>query len=200
LGVTLYYWYNNTYYVKTEDAKVDGAVIKISPQIAGKIKSIYVNEGDRVIAGQAIARLDDTTLQPGSNPDLAVVRAPEDGVIIKKIGNPGEMAAAGQQLAMMVNPYSHYITANIEETDLSSVTPGQVVDLTLDAIPGEKFTGHVERISEASLSTFSLIPVASTSSNFTKVVQRIPVKIAVDDYKGYQFPHGSNAIVKIHIR
>ena len=43
-------------------------------------------------------------------------------------------------------------------------------------------------------------PVASTSSNFTKVVQRIPVKIAVDDYKGYQFPHGSNAIVKIHIR
>lgn len=200
LGITGYYWYNNTYYVETEDAKIDGSVVKISPQIAGKIKSIYVNEGDRVIAGQAIARLDDTTLQAGANPDLAVVRAPEDGVIIKKIGNPGEMAAAGQQLAMLVNPYSLYITANIEETNLSKLYPGQVVDITLDAIPGEKFTGRVERLSEASLSTFSLIPVTSTSGNFTKVVQRIPVKITVDDYKGYQFPHGSNAIVKIHIR
>jgi len=200
LGVTLYYWYNNAYYVKTEDARVDGSVIKVSPQIAGKIKNMYVNEGDRVIMGQAIARLDDATLQPGANPDLAVVRAPEDGVIIKRLGNPGEMAVAGQQVSMMVNPYSLYITANIEETKLSKVTPGQAVDITLDAMPGEKFTGKVERIAEASLSTFSLIPVTNTSGNFTKVVQRIPVKITLDDYKGYQLPHGSNAIVKIHIR
>lgn len=200
LGVTIYYWYNNTYYVKTEDARVDGSVIKVSPQIAGKIKNMYVNEGDRVINGQAIARLDDATLQPGANPDLAVVRAPEDGVIIKRLGNPGEMAAAGQQLAMMVDPYSLYITANIEETKLSKVTPGQAVDITLDVIPGEKFTGKVERIAEASLSTFSLIPATNTSGNFTKVVQRIPVKITLDDYKGYQLPHGSNATVKIHIR
>ena len=200
LGVTLYYWYNNAYYVKTEDVRVDGSVIKVSPQIAGKIKNMYVNEGDRVIMGQAIARLDDATLQPGANPDLAVVRAPEDGVIIKRLGNPGEMAVAGQQVSMMVNPYSLYITANIEETKLSKVTPGQAVDITLDAMPGEKFTGKVERIAEASLSTFSLIPVTNTSGNFTKVVQRIPVKITLDDYKGYQLPHGSNAIVKIHIR
>lgn len=200
LGVTLYYWYNNANYVKTEDARVDGSVIKVSPQIAGKIKNINVNEGDRVINGQAIARLDDATLQPGANPDLAVVRAPEDGVIIKKLGNPGEMAAAGQQLAMMVDPYSLYITANIEETKLGKVSPGQVVDFTLDAFPGAKFTGRVERIAEASLSTFSLIPTTNTAGNFTKVVQRIPVKITVDDFKGYQFPHGSNAIVKIHIR
>lgn len=200
VGVTLYYWYNNACYVKTDDARVDGPVIKVSPQIAGKIKNIYVKEGDRVITGQAIARLDDATLQPGANPDLAVVRAPEDGVIIKKLGNPGEMVAAGQQLAMMVNPYSLYITANIEETKLGRVIPGQVVDITLDSLPGQKFTGRVERIAGASLSTFSLLPSTNTSGNFTKVVQRIPVKITIDDFKGYSLPHGSNAYVKIHIR
>ncbi|MFZ5644844.1 MAG: HlyD family secretion protein [Bacillota bacterium] len=200
IGVTLYYWYNNTYYVKTEDARVDGPVLKVSPQISGKVKSVYVKEGDRIISGQAIARLDDTSLQQGANPDLAVIRAPIDGVVIKKIGNPGEMASPGQQIAMMLNPYSLYITANIEETKLHKIFPGQVVDITLDAIPGEKFAGHVERIGEASLSTFSILPATNTSGNFTKVIQRIPVKIAVDGYKGYVLPHNSNAYVKIHIR
>lgn len=200
LGVTLYYWYNNTYYVETDDATVDGSVVKISPEVAGKIKSIDVKEGDRVVAGQAVARLDDTTLPQGTNPDFAVVRAPEDGVIISKIGNQGEMTAAGQQILMMINPYSLYITANVEETNLAKVVPGQLVDITLDAIPGEKFTGHVAKIGEASLSTFSLLPSTNTSGNFTKVVQRIPVKITLDDFKGYNLPHGTNAYVKIHIR
>ena len=200
LGVTGYYWYNNTYYVKTEDAKVDGSIVKVSSEVAGKIKNIDIKEGDRVVAGQAIARLDDAIMQPGANPDLAVVRAPADGIIIKKIGNLGEMTAAGQQLVMLMDPFSLYITANIEETKLERVVPGQLVDITLDAIPGPKFTGHVERIGDASLSTFSLLPSTNTSGNFTKVVQRIPIKIIVDDFKGYTFPHGSNAFVKIHIR
>lgn len=200
LGITLYYWYNNAYYVKTEDARVDGTVVKVSPQVSGKIVGINVEEGEKVVAGQALARLDDTLLSPGTNPDLAVVRAPADGVIIKKIGNPGEIASPGQAILMMVDPYSLYITANVEETKLSSVRPGQKVDVTVDAIPGQKFAGYVEKIGEASLSTFSLLPSTNTSGNFTKVVQRVPVKIVVEDFKGHQFLHGVNAIVKIHIR
>lgn len=200
LGVTLYYWYNNTYYVRTEDAKVDGAIVRVSPQVTGRVLSINVEEGERVVAGQALARLDDTLMPPGSNPDLAVVRAPADGVIIKKIGNTGEMASPGQTLAMLLDPYSLYITANVEETKIWSVKPGQMVDVTVDAIPGQKFTGKVEKIGEASLSTFSLLPATNTSGNFTKVIQRIPVKIVVEDLKGHQFLHGANAYVKIHIK
>ncbi|MCL6612081.1 MAG: efflux RND transporter periplasmic adaptor subunit [Peptococcaceae bacterium] len=200
LGVTFYYWYNNTYYVRTEDARVDGAVVRISPQVTGKIISVNVEEGDRVVAGQALARLDDTLLAPGTNPDLAVVRAPQDGVIIKKIGSAGEIAAPGQPLLMMVDPYSLYVTANVEETKLSRVRPGQKVDVWVDAIPGQKFNGRVEKVGEASLSTFSLLPAANTSANFTKVVQRIPVKIVVEDFRGHQFLHGTNVYVKIHIK
>ena len=200
LGVSLYYWYNNTYYVRTEDARVDGAIVKVSPQVTGRIISVNVEEGEKVVAGQALARLDDTLMPPGSNPDLAVVRAPADGVIIKKIGNPGEIAAPGQSLAMLLDPYSLYITANIEETKIWSVRPGQKVDVTVDAIPGQKFNGIVEKIGEASLSTFSLFPATNTSGNFTKVVQRIPIKISVEDFKGHHFLHNANAYVKIHIR
>ncbi len=200
LGVTLYYWYNNTYYVKTEDARVDGAVVRISPQVTGRIISVNVEEGDRVVAGQALARLDDTLLAPGTNPDLTVVRAPADGLIIKKIGSTGEMATPGQPLLMMLDPYSLYITANVEETKLGAVRPGQKVDVWVDAIPGQKFAGRVEKIGEASLSTFSLFPAVNASANFTKVVQRVPVKVVVEDFRGHQVLHGTNAYVKIHIR
>ena len=200
LGVTLYYWYNNTYYVKTEDARVDGSIVRVSPQVTGKVISLNVEEGDKVVAGQALARLDDTLLAPGANPDLAVVRAPADGVIIKKIGNTGEMAVPGQPLLMMLDPYSLYITANIEETDLNKIRPGQLVDVRVDAIPGQSFTGRVEKTGEASLSTFSLLPQANTSANFTKVIQRIPVRISVEDFRGHQFLHGTNVYVRIHVR
>lgn len=200
LGVTGYYWYNNTYYVKTEDARIDGTITRVSPQVTGKIISVNVEEGDKVVAGQALMRLDDTLLPPGTNPDLAVVRAPVDGVIVKKIANPGEMASPGQTLMMMLDPYSLYITANVEETKLDAVKPGQKVDVWLDAIPDQKFAGTVEKVGEASLSTFSLLPAANTSSNFTKVIQRVPVKILVEDFKGNHVLHGTNSFVKIYIR
>lgn len=200
LGITGYYWYNNTYYIKTEDARVEGTIARVSSQVSGKIVSMYVGEGDRVVSGQAIARLDDTTLQPGANPDLAVVRAPMDGVIIRKIGNTGEMAAPGQPLAMLLDPYSFYVTVNVEETKIKPVRPGQRVDLYIDAIPGQVFPGRVERIGEASLSTFSILPSGNTSGNFTKVIQRIPVRVALEDLKGYQFQYGASVYAKIYIR
>ena len=200
LGITLYYWYNGTYYVKTEDARVEGTIVRVSPQASGKIIGVYVGEGDRVVVGQAIARLDDTAMPTGSNPDLAVVRAPVDGIVIKKIGNNGEMSAPGQPLVMLLEPYSLYISANVEETKIRSVKPGQRVDITVDSIPGQVFSGRVERIGEASLSTFSILPSTNTSGNFTKIVQRIPVRMTVEDFKGYQFPYGANAFVKVYIR
>ncbi|AEG16866.1 secretion protein HlyD family protein [Desulfofundulus kuznetsovii DSM 6115] len=198
-AISFYYWHMNRYYVTTEDARIDGDIYRVSPQVSGKLLEINVEEGQAVRAGDIVARLDDTTLPPGANIDLAVVRSPVSGVVVKKVAHVGEIAAPGQPVIMVVDPSALYITANIEETDLKKVRPGQKVDITLDVLPGHKFTGHVARIGRASLSTFSLLP-ANTGGSFTKVVQRVPVKIVFDEYPDNYVEVGTNARVKIHIR
>lgn len=199
-GVTWYYWYNSIHYVSTEDARVDGDIYKASPQIAGEILEMKVEEGDVVRAGEVIARLDDTALPRGGNTDLALVKSPVSGLVIKKLARAGEIGAPGQPVAMVIRPEELYITANIEETDLHKVKVGQPVDITLDNIPGRKFTGRVEFIGEATLSTFSLLPQANAGGNFTKVVQRIPVRIRLEGVDTSRLLYGTNAVVRIHVK
>ncbi|WP_027717637.1 HlyD family secretion protein [Desulfovirgula thermocuniculi] len=197
-GVSFYYWYTNAYFVSTEDAKVDADLFRVSPQVSGKILEVYVEEGQAVRAGEVVARLDDTTLQ-AANPDLAVVRAPVDGLVVKKLARPGEMAAPGQPVVVLVDPKDLYVTANIEEDKLRRVRVGQQVDISLDALPGKTFTGRVERIGKASLSVFSLLP-SSSGGSFTKVVQRVPVKIVFNEKPGEYVEVGTNAFVRIHVK
>ncbi len=101
---------------------------------------------------------------------------------------------------MVTDLKSLYITANIEETELHKVKPGQKVDFTIDSIPGVDFSGQVISIGEATVSTFSLLPSQNTGGNFTKVVQRVPVKIGIKSYQGQRLLPGMNAIVRIYIK
>lgn len=196
-GIGYYYWYNNSHYVTTDDARVDGELIKLSPQISGKLLEFNVEEGDSVTQDQILGRQDMGSL-PDSNVDQSLIRSPISGIVIKKTGHVGEIEAAGQSLAMIVDPEKLYITADIEETKLGRVKPGQTVDITIDQIEGKTFTGKVKFVGKASNSTFSLLQT-STSGTFTKVVQRIPIKIEFDK-KNSQLLPGTNAIVKIHIK
>ncbi len=200
VGITVYYWYNNIHFVSTEDAKVDGDIYKASPQITGEILEVKVAEGDSVKAGQIIARLDDTALPLGGNTDLTMVRSPVSGQVIKKLAHAGEIGAAGQAVAMIVRPDMLYITANLEETDIEKVKFGQLVDIKLDSFPDKQYTGRVDFIGEATLSTFSLLSQANSGGSFTKVVQRIPVRIKFEDIDQSQLFFGTNAEVKIHVR
>ncbi len=199
-GVTLYYWYRNSHYVDTEDARVDGAIVKISPQISGRISEMNVAEGDFVKEGSIIARQVDFQLTSGLNLDLSVIKSPITGTVIKKIGNVGETGVPGSPIVMVADLKSLYITANIEETKLYKIKAGQNVDFTIDSIPGVEFSGQVISIGEATVSTFSLLPSQSTSGNFTKVIQRIPVKIGIKSYQGQRLLPGMNAIVRIYIK
>ena len=196
-GIGFYYWYNNTYFVSTEDARVTGDLIKVSPQIAGKLLEFNVEEGDSVSQDQILVRQEMTNL-PDINVDQSIIRAPISGIVIKKVGNVGEIEAAGQSLAMIVDPQKLYLTANIEETKLGKVKQGQAVDITIDQIEGKTFTGKVKYVGKASNSIFSLLP-SSTSGTFTKVVQRVPIKIEFDKVNSELLP-GTNAIVKIHVK
>ncbi|HUW63988.1 MAG TPA: efflux RND transporter periplasmic adaptor subunit [Spirochaetia bacterium] len=199
-GIFGYYWYENHYYVSTDDAQVDYNIINLSPQITGRLVDIYVHEGDHVSAGEVVARVDDSNLPAGANEELAVVRAPIDGNIIKVLGVEGEMGVPGSPVVEMADLHGLYVTANVEETNLYEVKPGQLVTFTVDAFPGHTFSGRVLQLGEATAAEFSLLPQQNTSGSFTKVVQRVPVKVSIDNYQGLTLVPGMSTEVKIHIR
>lgn len=197
-GVGIYYWYNGTHFISTEDAKVNGDAFKINSQISGKLLEFNIEEGSSVEKEQIVGR-QEMSGQSDSNFDTSIIRSPINGVIVKKGANAGEIVSPGQTLAYVVDPSNVYITANIEETKLNKLREGEKVDISIDKYDKKKFTGVVEFIGEASNSQFALLP-NSTSANFTKVVQKVPVKIKLDKYENAKLLPGINAIVSIHIK
>lgn len=196
-GVGAYYWYNNTYYISTEDATVSSDLVKAGPQISGKLLELYVDEGQHVEKGQIIARQDMGTL-PDTSVEMSIVRAPITGTVIKKQGTVGEIVSPGQSLAIMIDPSAIYINANIEETKLEKLKIGQPVDIAVDEYGGSKLTGKVQSIGEATAATFSLLPTSS-GGTFTKVTQKVPVKIKLDKYNVKLQP-GISVVAKIHVK
>lgn len=108
-----------------------------------------------------------------------VVRAPFDGVIGNKAAEPGEYVEPGQRLMALVPLKDVYIDANFKETQLQDLKPGQRATISIDAYPDRRVEGTVESVAPASGSVFSLLPPDNATGNFTKVVQRVPVRIRV---------------------
>lgn len=125
--------------------------------------------------------------------------APIDGIVAKKALMGGEMVSAGQAIAELVDPDSVYIEAMIDETHVAHVQPGEAVDVAVDAYPGRKFQGHVAQVGAATGSEFALIPQNNASGSFTKVVQRMPVKIQVENPNQMLKP-GMSSVVAIDVR
>ncbi|CAB3395748.1 HlyD family secretion protein [Kyrpidia spormannii] len=198
-GIGAYYWYNATHYVSTDDARIAGDVYRIMPRVAGKLTALNIQEGDYVVADQIVGQQEISNL-PNSQLDNALLRAPADGTVIKTLAKVGEVVSPGQPVALIVNKKQVYVLANIEETDLAKVKTGQPVDFTVDSYPGMLFAGKVKEIGEATNSTFSAIPAVNTSGNFTKVTQRIPVKISIDDLHGVDLSPGMSVEVRIHLK
>ena len=107
------------------------------------------------------------------------VTSPIDGVVAKKISHIGEVIKAGQPVAVIVDLNNVWVEANLEETQVEHVRLGQSVDIEVDAYPNTKFTGKVINIGAAAASEFALIPDSRSAGNFTKVTQRIPIRIEV---------------------
>jgi len=107
------------------------------------------------------------------------IRAPVDGVASKHAVQVGELVRSGTQLLSIVQTRSIYVEANFKETQLARMRAGQPVAFTVDALPGVKFTGVVDSLSPASGTKFSLLPADTATGNFTKIVQRVPVKVRV---------------------
>jgi membrane fusion protein, multidrug efflux system len=110
----------------------------------------------------------------------AVVRAPASGFISKVAIEPGELVSPSQPLAEIV-PSAMYVVANYKETQLEHLTPGKHADIALDAYPGRHLSGTVASLSGATGARFALLPPDNASGNFVKVVQRVPVRIALSE-------------------
>ncbi|MGE5398319.1 MAG: HlyD family secretion protein [Chitinophagales bacterium] len=199
-AITGYYWYQDQYYIATEDARVDSEIIKVSPQVTAKIIDLPVEEGQLLQENDIIGRQSDVSLVSGSNLDLAIIKAPITGTVIKKFAHIGEIGTPTVPVVYMADLKALYITANIEEDDLIRVKEGQYAEYTIDSFPGVQFSGRVISIGEASTSTFSLIPQQNTGNSYVKVTQRIPIKISIDDYENAKLLPGMNAYVKLHIK
>jgi multidrug resistance efflux pump len=109
-----------------------------------------------------------------------VVTAPRDGVVGEVGVKLGQYVAAGTQL-MAIVPHDTWVVANFKETQLPYIEPGQKVEVSVDALKHASLTGRVERFSPAAGSEFSIIRPDNATGNFTKVAQRVPVRIAIDE-------------------
>ena len=168
---------------KAARATVVAAQASVSAQRgnAGALSAGTARADAAIAAGEAQVRAAKAALAT-ARLDLSrtIVRAPVDGVVGNRAVRPGQFVKAGQQLMAVVPMQQAYIVANFKETQLEKMKVGQPVELHLDAYPSLALHGRIESLAPASGAQFSLIPTDSATGNFTKIVQRVPVKIAVE--------------------
>jgi membrane fusion protein (multidrug efflux system) len=150
--------------------------------IASAQKQIAVLGAQRDQANAALAQQQASEHQARLNLGYATITAPFDGTVGVRTAQIGQYVQPGTQLMAVVPLHAVYITANYMETQLTHVRRGQPVTIAVDTFPGNVVHGHVESLAPASGQQFALLPPDNATGNFTKIVQRIPVKIALDPH------------------
>jgi membrane fusion protein, multidrug efflux system len=127
---------------------------------------------DQAIADRDLARL---------NLGYTEIRSPIDGVVGNRSARAGAYATVGAQLLAIVPAHGLWVDANFKESQLTGMRKGQPAEIIADAVPGVTFHGHVASLAPATGAQFSVIPPENATGNFTKIVQRVPVRIVLDD-------------------
>jgi len=140
---------------------------------------VEVTKAQQAEAQAQLAELKTQLAKAERDLDFTLVRAPVDGIFANRLVNVGDFVAVGQRLGNVVPLDDVFIDANFKETQLKRIRPGQPVTISVDAYGHRKFAGKVESISPAAGSVFTLLPPDNATGNFTKIVQRLPVRIRV---------------------
>jgi membrane fusion protein (multidrug efflux system) len=143
-------------------------------------KQIGVFEAQLAQARATLAQQQAMEHQSELNLSYTTITAPVDGTVGVRTLRVGQYVQAGTQLMAVVPLQAVYITANYKETQLTDVRPGQPVTIDIDTFPGTTVHGHVDSLAPASGQEFALLPPDNATGNFTKIVQRAPIKIVVD--------------------
>lgn len=172
-------------------AALNAAREKLSLVMAG-------NRAETIAAAEAQVKQAEAAVEMSKlNITNTEILAPTDGVVALKSANAGEMVTAGQPIVTVTDLSDIWINARIEETKIGRIKIGQTVEFTVDGYPGKKFSGRVMEIGTATGSVFSLIPTENASGNFTKITQRIPIKISLPADSDVVFRPGMSVVVKI---
>ena len=165
----------------SEASRDQGAAAVKSAQAAfdAARDNVEVTKAQQAEARAQLAELQTQLAKAERDLAFTQVRAPIDGTYSNRLVNKGDFIQAGQRLANVVPLNDVFIDANYKETQLKRIRPGQPVTIKVDAYGFRKFTGIVDSISPAAGSVFTLLPPDNATGNFTKIVQRLPVRIRV---------------------
>jgi membrane fusion protein (multidrug efflux system) len=141
--------------------------------------NVEVTRAQQIEARAQLAELQTTLAKAQRDLDFTSVRAPVDGTFSNRLVSTGDYIVVGQRLGNVVPLDDVYIDANFKETQLKRIRPGQPVTISVDAYGHRKFAGFVDSISPAAGSVFTLLPPDNATGNFTKIVQRLPVRVRV---------------------
>jgi membrane fusion protein (multidrug efflux system) len=161
-------------------ASAQATLARDNANLVSALKQVDLLKAEIVQAGAALARAEALRHQAELNLGYTTITAPLDGVVGNRTLRVGQYVQAGTQLMSVVPANGAYVVANYKETQLTDVHEGQAVDIAVDMFPGQVVHGHVDSIAPASGQEFALLPPDNATGNFTKVVQRIPVRIALD--------------------
>ena len=178
------------------------AVAGADAQIASAKANIGVLEAQYAEAQSTLRTLELTRDKAKRDLSFTILRAPYDGVVGNLSVEQGDMITAGQKLAVVVPMDKLYIVANFKETQLAKLVPGEKVKVAVDAMSDTEFEGTVSSLAPASGAVFSLLPPENATGNFTKVVQRVPVRIDIpaDVLKHGRLRAGLSVIVDVDSR
>jgi membrane fusion protein (multidrug efflux system) len=149
--------------------------------IDAAVANVAVLHAQQQEAERTLEELKTAEAKAARDLSFTIVRAPIDGVIGNRAIKVGDFVQTGTRVAAIVPLDDVYIDANFKETQLARLRPGQPVEVSVDALPDRDFKGTVASVSPASGSVFSLLPPDNATGNFTKIVQRLPVRIHLPD-------------------
>ncbi|MER8365523.1 HlyD family secretion protein [Mesorhizobium sp. M1348] len=187
---------------QTAVEQANAALAGADAQIAAAQANIGVLQAQRAESASTLASLQLAHDKAVRDLSFTVLRAPYDGVVGNRSVEQGDLISPGQKLAVIVPMDKLYIVANFKETQLARLVPGEKVSVSVDAIDGQDFEGTVSSLAPASGAVFSLLPPENATGNFTKVVQRVPVRVDVpaDVLKTGRLRAGLSVVVAVDSR
>jgi membrane fusion protein (multidrug efflux system) len=169
----------NAQQAASRSAASRAAVERDRAGLEATIRQVEVLKAGLVEAQAALAHSRAVQDQAELNLSYATIVSPVDGVVGARTLRVGQYVQAGTQLMAVVPISAAYVVANYKETQLAGVRPGQPVEIEVDTFPGRAFHGRVDSIAPASGQEFALLPPDNATGNFTKIVQRLPVRVRV---------------------